>query len=177
MASSHIQKHIAKSKRKPDIIATFTSALYRTHGNYKDLGFEDWVCREAKRGKDQALSPQLQWSDIHQSWDLDISRRFIPEFASDKHQNEVEQAHVMGRSARVQPRNGLKRFADEEEHAQRKRARVQSHSNAERQPSSIVDGRGHLLPELRCAYYAAERFSAGWYISHSTAVLLEGKPS
>lgn len=93
VASSHIQNHIAKSKRKPDIIAAFTSALHRTHGDYKDLAFEDWVCRDAKRGKYQALSPQLQWSDIHQSWDLDISSRFVPEFASDKLQNEVEQAN------------------------------------------------------------------------------------
>lgn len=160
--SKRIRDHMSNSKRTPDIVATFTSTLRQAFQDRKGLRFEDWATLNAERGISKALSPGLKWTDVYLTWDLNLSGVSV---FSEKPSEPC--------LSRLQ--NGLKRPSDEEEQGQRKRARMSSQSETERRPSQITDGRGNLLPELRCAYYATERLSAGWHISHSMAVLLEGE--
>ena len=35
----------------------------------------------------------------------------------------------------------------------------------------------HVSHDVQCAYYAIERLSAAWYVTHSTVILLEGESS
>lgn len=172
--SSHIQDHISRSKRKPDIIATFISTLRQVYDEHKDSTYEEWVRLDSECDSERSSTPGLRWTDIHQVWEIDLPRKDDP-IIPDQY---VKHAHPSKKS--VDPslsrrQNGLKRPSDEEEHVQRKRARVCSRPETE--PLQFMDNQGNLMPEFRWAYYAAERLSAGWYISHSTAVLLEGELS
>lgn len=173
--SDRLRKHLSKSKRIPDIVATFTSTLHGVCSNSKESGFDDLI---AGHGFTGSSFEKLKWVDTLQTWELEMSTRDVLGVPFSESQNvETHSTKKSVDSSVPRCKNGLKRASDEEEHAQRKRARVCSQSGTERRPFQVVDDQGNLLPELRGAYYATERLSAGWYISHSTAVLLEGVPS
>lgn len=182
MESSHIREHLTKSKRKPDIVATFTSKLQQAFDDPQGLSFEEWMYFNSKHEPAEPSSQKLQWTDIYQTWEMDLTTRDDSNLLHEGHPNidqtrPTDQPTASTSSTSSRRQNGLKRHSDEAEHFPNKKARVCGHSETERRPLQVVDDHFNLLPELRCAYFATERFSADWYISHSTAVLLQGDPS
>lgn len=186
--SNRIQEHMSKSKRKPDIVATFTSTLQSVCDNHKSLRYEEWVRLNAEHDIASISSRKLLWPDVHQTWELNQPTKDVSGLQCDE-QRHAEQSYSSKKSVNSsssQRKNCLKRPSDEEQPVRNKRPRVcqqlvtdrsGSPLETERSTLRIVDHERNLLPELRCAYYAAERFQAGWYISHCTAVLLQGVPS
>lgn len=185
--SNHIQEHMLKSKRRPDIVATFTSTLQSVCDNHKSLRYEEWVHLSAEHDIASISSRKLLWTDVHQTWEINQPTKDVSGLQSDKKQH-AERSYSSKKAADPFPqgKNCLKRLYDEDHPVRNKRPRVCQRSATDRSTSlleterstlRIVDRERNLLPELRCAYYAAERFQAGWYISHSTAVLLKGSPS
>lgn len=43
LESGHIAQHSSRSKRRPDIIATYTSTLRDKYEGHEKAGFDDWV--------------------------------------------------------------------------------------------------------------------------------------
>ena len=74
------------------------------------------------------------------------------------------------------PPENRKRRADEAISGDKKRARVIPNvPSGEPKPFRALDEEQNLIPDLRCAYYAIERLRAAYHVTHTMAVLLEGK--
>ena len=163
--SGYIARHASTSKRKPDIIATFTSTLRKYYTIQPKASFGDWVQLVGDGCLSELTSRKGQWPDIHQSWELDVARK--------------EDPNLHGKDTRRQdsmqpPLSDRKRRSDETLSGDKKRARF-SQRNSESTPFHALDKEHNLVPDLRCAYYAIERLRATCDVTHSMVVLLEGK--
>ena len=160
--SDHIARHASTSKRKPDIIAISTSTLKKHFTNQRKTRFRDWVRVVAEESSSDFI---CQWLDVHQSWELDTMHRC---------DQDQEEENTKTQDS-IQPlTDNRKRRSDESLSGDKKRARV-SNPNNEPKPYQTLDDDKNLVPDLRCAYYAIERLRSACHVTHSMAVLLEGK--
>lgn len=175
LESGHIAQHSSRSKRRPDIIATYTSTLRHNYEGHEDAEFDDWV-QIINDGKEiNPSSGTLRWLEIHQPWEViasGVDDADIPECP------EIEKALLASKSHdrlnSTQSQNSRKRQSDEESSGRGKKARVESEPKPKPFRQQVTDDKFNLLPDLRCAYYATERLSSAWYILHSIVVQLEG---
>lgn len=169
-----------KSKRHPDVLATYTSTLRENFEIHKDAVFEDWVeiFNDDTHAGPSNSSGRLRWVDVHQPWDVTSAGR-VDADTSERGRQEVEKAilasHTQDRSASSEQRNSRKRRSEEELFGRSKKARVDSEPEPKPFRLQVADEQSNLLPHLRCAYYATERLASAWYVAHGTAVELEGK--
>ena len=162
--SDHIARHASTSKRKPDIIAIFTSTLNKYCTNQPKTKFQDWVRLVSDDWSSNLLLQKFQWLDVHQSWELDVKHR---------HDQDLQEEETKSQDP-VQPLSeNRKRRSDESLSGDKKRTRV-SNLDSENKASQALDNDNNLVPDLRCAYYAIERLRAACHVTHSMAVLLEG---
>lgn len=182
LESDHIAQHIPRSKRRPDILATYTSTLHENFKGHKDAEFKDWmqITTDDEGAGLSSSAGRLRWPDVHQTWEVTTSELFDTA-AFEQNNPEIEKAVLASksqdRSASSQRPNSRKRRSEEELTGRSKKARVESEPEPKPKPFRlrVADEESNLLPGLRCAYYALDRLSSSWNIMHSTAVLLEGE--
>lgn len=179
LESDHIAQYMPISKRRPDVLATYTFTLRENFENHKDAGFEDWVqiyCDDRCAGPSRSTE-RLRWTDVHQPWE--VTSTVIGDVLTSEHsKQEVEHAilasHTQDRSASSQQRNSRKRRYEEEFFGRSKKARVDSEPKPKPCRLHVVEEQSNLLPHLRCAYYATERLASAWYLTHGMTIELEG---
>lgn len=180
LESDHIAQHMPGSKRRPDILATYTSTLRENFEGHKDADIEDWVqiCSDEKCAGPSRSSGRLRWPDVHQPWEV-TATGLVGAAAPEQNNPEIEKALLASksqeRSSSSQKRNSLKRRSEEEPSRTSKKARIESNAEPRSFLEQVTDEQSNLTSELRCAYYAMERLSSAWYTTHSTVVELEGK--
>ena len=169
--SDHIARHVSSSKQRPDVIATFTSTLKNcyTESPKTTRNFGDWTHLVSDDSFRKSLSGKGGWIDVLQTWEMDAMHRNVnPDV-------ESEESTKTQDSTRPPPEN-RKRRADEAISGDKKRARVIPNvTSGEPKPFRALDEEQNLIPDLRCAYYAIERLRAAYHVTHTMAVLLEGK--
>lgn len=171
---------MSRSKRRPDILATYTCTLRENFKDHKDAEFEDWVqiLGAAKRAGPSSSTARLKWLDVHQTWEATTSGLFDMTAFEDNNP-EIEKALLASksqdRSASSQRPNSRKRRSEEDLPRKSKKARIESESKLKPFLRLVTDKRLNLLPNIRSAYYALERLSSACYMTHSTTVELEGK--
>lgn len=180
LKSDHIAQHMSSSKRCPDILATYTSTLRESFKGHKDAAFEDWVqiSSDDTSAGPSTSTGKLRWPDVHQIWEV-TNTQLVDAAASEYNNPEIEKAVLASksqdRSASSQRRISRKRRSKEEPSRKCKKFRTESEPEPKTFLQQITDEKSNLTPKLRCAYYALERLSSASYITHGTAVELEGK--
>ena len=163
--SNHIANHASSSKRRPDIIATFTSTLRKHYTSGHKSKFEDWVRLASDGWFNDLLTRKGRWIDVQLAWEIEPS-----------HRNDTDQHEEVSKAqgSTPPPMNTRKRQSDESLSGDKKRVRVSEQTNGTK-PFHTLDKQRNLIPDLRCAYYALERLYAASTVTHSMAVLLEGE--
>ena len=165
--SDHIARHASMSKRRPDIIATFTSTLKKYHTSQSQTEFGDWVQLVSDHRFLDLTSGKGQWLDVHQSWELDMSHKEYPVLHRESSESQDPTWPLS---------SNRKRQSDKALSGDRKRVRgLNPNQSSNSTPFQTVDKEKNLVPELRCAYYAIERLRSAYHVTHSMTVHLEGK--
>ena len=185
ITSQHLHRDCDSAKRRPDVIAVFLSHLQE---RYEELQEKNWTAMagEINRGKVKKLEsganrPPAKWIDIHQTWELKMDKNKKLEFSTRTwRKKDAPKADKLHLKRTREETNGSN------DHPPSKKIGISgtkssaTMTGSRSRISSLIlppeDGSStRLSHDVQCAYYAIERLSAAWHITHSTVILLEGK--
>ena len=187
-----------KVQRKPDIIAIFTSYLYKAFPNCQDYDFEEWCTHigrmTAKRRKSAASKKDERgWLDILQPWEIKVSKATFVTSRMDTEYTTVGMKESDKPEAGSSKRKANKPLPSGSGKRSRSNGSASgtlpgnTHDNTVPSPSGVND---NTVPspsgvtesdsdvssaDVQCAFYAIERLAAAWNVTHCTVVQLTGE--
>lgn len=182
--------------RKPGIIAIFTSYLRKTVPDCQHYDFEDWcahLSQSSAEDENAAGKTKRVWLDVLQSWELKVSKTAFNVSRIDTKYTMVGLTDPEEPDPSVvQPVTsigGKRKASHPLRSGSGKRSRSTRTTKAIRPskiPDAIVPGGASgsnscshpplsITTDEQCAYYAIERLSAAWNITHCTVVQLSGE--
>ena len=174
--------------RKPDVVALFTSYLRRTIPDCQRYDFEDWCINQSAAEKEQASEKiKLEWLDVLQPWNVTFSKTTFDTSRLDSEYTAVGMTDLDGSdpsvASPVSVRGEKRKAGSPLQSGSGKRSRSTLTTSAAAVPlsHSAAENNGYEDPSIlpstdeQGAYYAIERLSAAWNITHCTVVQLTGE--